>query len=433
MRILFLNKRVLFPADTGGRIRTLNVLRHLCKWHDVTYLCSLQPGEDQALRQMDELGLRTETVPWREVPRGSLGFYRDVALNLLSRYPFNVNKDYDPALRAAAASLCATEQFDLVVCDFVQMARNVIGLPGPPRILFEHNVEAQIFERHASKDKGIVRRRLMAHQAAKMRRFEGMAGKQFQGVIAVSQADRLEFERRYGWQHVHTIDTSVDTEYFRPADHDSCPNEVVFVGSLDWLPNQDGIEWFVGQVWPLVMRQVPQARIRIVGRNPNAEMAASLALADQPAVEPPGQAWNSWVRFPIRAPTWRERLRWWCPCELAEARALRSSRPWPWARPWSVRRWVPRGWMCARGSIFCCTMTPSRWPGPWWTCCPMPARRGAWGWPGGVLWNRASPRWPSPASSSRFACRSREGWTVPAALARRCPARSRPLGRHLRE
>jgi glycosyltransferase involved in cell wall biosynthesis len=281
MRILFLNKRVLFPADTGGRIRTLNVLRHLCRWHDVTYLCSLQPGEEAAVEQMNGLGLRTVWVPWREVPRGSIGFYRDVALNLFSRYPFNVNKDFDPALRAAAARLLAQEAFDLVVCDFVQMGRNLLGLQGPPRILFEHNVEAQIFERHAESDEGFARRALMALQAAKMRRFEGFAGSQFDRVIAVSDADKQEFRRRYGWSHVCTIDTAVDTEYFRPAGG-TLREDVVFVGSLDWLPNQDGVAWFINEAWPLIMRERPGARFCVVGRNPTAGITA---LGRRPGVE----------------------------------------------------------------------------------------------------------------------------------------------------
>ncbi len=127
MKILFLQKRVLFPADTGGRIRTLNIIRHLARWHEVVYLCNLQPGEEEFVSAMEELGVRLITIPWREVPRGSLGFYRDLALNLLSPYPFNVDKDFDPTLRARAEELLAAETFDLVVCDFVQMARNASG------------------------------------------------------------------------------------------------------------------------------------------------------------------------------------------------------------------------------------------------------------------------------------------------------------------
>jgi glycosyltransferase involved in cell wall biosynthesis len=272
MKILFLQKRVLFPTDTGGRIRTLNIVRHLARWHELVYLCNLQPGEEQFIPAMEELGLRLVTVPWREVPRESWGFYRDLALNLFSKHPFNVNKDFDPALRAKARELVAAQSFDLLVCDFVQMARNALGLPGAAKLLFEHNVEAQIFERHARTDKGRLRRRFMAYQAGKMRAFEGWAGRQFDAVVAVSHQDKHVFERDYGWRHVQTIDTAVDTDFFRPREGVEQADQIVFVGSLDWLPNQDGLTFFARSIWPLIRAKKPSARFQIVGRNPSDEI-----------------------------------------------------------------------------------------------------------------------------------------------------------------
>lgn len=75
MKILFLQKRCLFPPMTGGQIRTLNVLRHLARWHEVTYLCNWLPGDDDYRTEMEELGVTLETIPWREAKRGSFGFY----------------------------------------------------------------------------------------------------------------------------------------------------------------------------------------------------------------------------------------------------------------------------------------------------------------------------------------------------------------------
>jgi glycosyltransferase involved in cell wall biosynthesis len=282
MKILFLSKRLLFPTDRGGLVRTLNVVRHLARWHDVTFLCNQQPGQDQDCLEMVRLGVRLETLPWQEVSRADWRFYRDLAWNLFSADPFNAAKDHDPALRARAQQLLAESLHDVVVCDFVQMARNAIGVWNGPSVLFEHNVEAEIFERHAQTDEGWVRRRFMGYQAAKMRRFEGWAGRQFTRVVAVSERDREQYERRYGWKHVDVIDTAVDIDYYRPVDCAKTPATVVFVGSLDWLPNVDGLQWFVAEAWPLVRREQPAARLRLVGRNPTPEIQR---LAEHPGVE----------------------------------------------------------------------------------------------------------------------------------------------------
>ena len=268
MKILFLQKRLLFPPDTGGKTRTLNVLRYLVRWHDVTYLCNAQTSDEEHFGAMRDLGLRLETTPWRETPRDSARFYLDLAMNVLSFYPFTVSKDYDPALRRRAEQLLDEEPYDLVVCDFVQMARNAIGLESPVKILFTHNVEAQIFRRFARGGGGWLRRQYMRLQWHKMRRFEGFAGRQFDAVIAVSPKDKETFKEEYDWDHVRTIDTAVDTEYFQSNGSPGQNNRLVFVGSMDWLPNIDGVEHFVNEIWPRIKQARPDARFQIVGRNP---------------------------------------------------------------------------------------------------------------------------------------------------------------------
>lgn len=282
MKILFLSKRLLFPTDRGGLVRTLNVVRHLSQWHDLTFLSNQQPGQEEDCLEMTRLGLRLVTVPWEEVSRSNWRFYRDLAWNLFSPDPFNAAKDYDPALRARARQLLDEARYDLVVCDFVQMARNAVGIWDGPSVLFEHNVEAEIFERHSRTDEGWIRRRFMGYQAAKMRRFEGWAGRQFTRVVAVSERDKEQYGRRYGWTNVDVIDTAVDIDYYRPNDCAKQAGTVLFVGSLDWLPNVDGLRWFVAEVWPLVRRDQPEARLRLVGRNPTSEIQS---LAEHPGVE----------------------------------------------------------------------------------------------------------------------------------------------------
>jgi glycosyltransferase involved in cell wall biosynthesis len=109
----------------------------------------------------------------------------------------------------------------------------------------------------------------MALQWRRMRRFEAGCGPAFDAVVAVSEQDRQTFAKEYGWQHVQAIDTAVDVDYFRPNGTVEQPDQVVFIGSLDWMPNQGGVAFFVNEVWPLIRRAKPQATFRIVGRNPS--------------------------------------------------------------------------------------------------------------------------------------------------------------------
>ncbi len=274
MKILFIHKQVLFPHNTGGKIRALNVLRHLARSHEVTYLCNLRPDEEASVTAMQELGMRVETTPARESRRGSGRFYLDLIANLASPRPFTVDRNFDPDLMARAAELHQRERFDLVVCDCIQMARHVEKLQDTTKVLFQHNVEAQILKRHSQKSRGPLAL-YMGLQWKKMARFESDAGKKwFDVVIAISEPDKAMFEKDYGWNHVTAIDTAVDVEFFRP---DAVPggeqeDRVVFVGSMDWLPNQEGVRYFAREVWPKIRQERPNAILQVVGRNPPAEI-----------------------------------------------------------------------------------------------------------------------------------------------------------------
>ena len=268
MKILFVHKQLLFPRDTGGKIRALNIVRHLARWHELTYLCNIRPGEEEAARAMRDLGLRLEAIPKRDAPRLSPAFYRDLSRNLLSPHPFAVARNYDPEMERRAGELARLERFDLAICDTVQMARHVAGLEIPAKVLFQHNVEAQILERHARAAPGRLRSGYMALQGRRMRRFESGCGEHFDAVVAVSELDRRAFESDYGWSHVEAIETSVDLDYFRPSDAPEVPGRVAFVGSMDWLPNEDGVRHFARHCWPSIRRAMPGATFQVVGRNP---------------------------------------------------------------------------------------------------------------------------------------------------------------------
>ena len=272
MKILFLHKQILFPRDTGGKIRVLNLLKFLAKWHEVTYVSNLRSGEEQFLSEMKGLGLHLELVPGNTSKRGGFKFYASIVANFFSPNPFTIDRNFDPKVREKISQLLGRNQFDLIICDTIVMARHTIGTAKTKSILFQHNVEAQILRRHADISKGRLKKWFMSLQWARMVRFEKSCGEHFNAVVAVSEQDKYLFEKEYGWDHVFAIDTAVDEDYFRPTTSSQKPDRVMFLGSMDWMPNQDGVRWFVSEIWPKILQAHPKATFHIVGRNPPAEI-----------------------------------------------------------------------------------------------------------------------------------------------------------------
>ena len=269
MKILFLSQRFLFPADTGGKIRTGNILRELSKKAELTVISNVEsPRDDEYIQQMDALCSRFIPVPWKEMERYTLSFYTKLAFQSLSKYPISVLNDYSKSLEAALKKELSATDYDLVICDFLQSTLNFRDVTGIPRLLFQHNVEAQITERHLDKAGNVFAKLFWSLQHKRMLRHEGEMCRDFEGTIAVSEEDQRLMERWYNTRRVHTIPTGVDTDFFKPTADTATNKQLVFTGSMDWLPNDDAIAWFLDKIFPGIQQQEPGTTLTIVGRKP---------------------------------------------------------------------------------------------------------------------------------------------------------------------
>jgi glycosyltransferase involved in cell wall biosynthesis len=87
-------------------------------------------------------------------------------------------------------------------------------------------------------------------------------------VLAVSENDRAAFLEFVGPERVTVIQTGVDTEYFQPSSEPERAGSTVFTGTMDWMPNEDGVAYYAEKIFPLILREVPEASFWVVGRRP---------------------------------------------------------------------------------------------------------------------------------------------------------------------
>jgi glycosyltransferase involved in cell wall biosynthesis len=285
MRILWIKTELLHPLDKGGRIRTYQMLRSLSRRHHVTYVC-LDDGlaAPDALERARDYAQEVVVVPFRPQPKGSVGFFLDLLRNLFSPLPYAVARYESPPLRHEILRLAAVS--DLIVCDFLAPSINVpAGLPAPV-VLFQHNVEAVIWQRHVSVPQPALRRAYFRVQWRRMRRYEAEQCRRFAQVIAVSATDADSMQREYQVASVGCVPTGVDLEYFCASLRPRQSRELVFVGSMDWMPNDDGIRWFASEIFGRIQERVAGARLTVVGRSPSAAMRE--LAARNPAIEVTG-------------------------------------------------------------------------------------------------------------------------------------------------
>jgi len=290
MNILWLNANLLLPLDKGGKLRTWHLMRHLATRHDITYLSFAEPGQRPEDREgMREVCRVLETVPRTDPPKGTLAFYADAAKHVVNSLPYAVGKYRHDEYAARVRRHLESRRFDALVCDFLVPAVNLPASLSLPTVLFTHNVEAEIWRRHAANATNPAARVLMKQQWDRMARFERDTLARFDLVLAVSDVDRQTFHDLYpgaARNPIHVVQTGVDTSYFAPMPGLERRAHLVFTGSMDWLPNEDGMLYFVREILPLIRREEPDVTLSIIGRAPT---PAVKRLADDAGIEVTGR------------------------------------------------------------------------------------------------------------------------------------------------
>jgi sugar transferase (PEP-CTERM/EpsH1 system associated) len=282
MHILWLKTELLHPVDKGGKIRTYNMLKELKRDHRITYLTLDDGSADSVARDAaEEYCSELVCVPHQPREKFTAGFYSDLVRNLDSPLPYAITKYQSARMRKEITERVNVEKFDVVVCDFLTPAVNIDFSVSCRKVLFQHNVEAMIWKRHYEVQQNPLKKFYLYGQWRKMRAFERKMCQCFDSVVAVSAADRQQMRQDYGVKAVFDVPTGVDTRFFQPTgDEELQVHNLVFTGSMDWLPNEDAIRYFTEDIMPRIKQQIPDVTLTVVGRNPYPRL---LELAQQDA------------------------------------------------------------------------------------------------------------------------------------------------------
>ena len=260
-RLLFVSPRYLFPLNEGGKIRTVGMLRAMKGGEFDITLASPAPA-DADKHAADIASVADRFVSWPERRAGA--FVK--AMGVMGPLPASVATDRsDEGRRIVAAAL--DRGVEVVVADFPHSAVLLPDALKPASVMFTHNVEAEILERHAIVATG-WRRAVWRREAAKMDAFERTTLRRFDSVVAVSDRDAVALKARFDLTHVPRIETGVDLAFYAYQAPRVDANTAVFAGAMDSRSNIDGIEFLLRQVWPLIHARRPDTLMLIAGRNP---------------------------------------------------------------------------------------------------------------------------------------------------------------------
>jgi polysaccharide biosynthesis protein PslH len=274
MRILWVKANKLLPVHSGGDIRSYHLARYLASRHDLTFLSYYDGKPDPVY----EAALSKEFPGAQAIYSGKrdLTTFRrgaDYLKSLPQAEPYAVSRLICSEAQRQIREGFKQSRFDVAVCDFLDAAINFPDQLTVPSVLFQHNVESEIWRRYYLTEKNPVKRTMFRLEFKRMLAYEQKTLPKFKSVIAVSAHDRELMSNWVDASKITVVPTGVDLQQYRPAKRltDAKPL-VMYVGAMDWPPNVDAIEYFCSTIWPEVRTKVPEAKFRIVGRNPNARI-----------------------------------------------------------------------------------------------------------------------------------------------------------------
>ncbi len=297
MKLLFLAPRMPYPADTGGKIRTLNILKQCAAFAEVDLVCFSFEWNDEAMIRL----LRREArVNVHLVPHLEPGLPEKIQFLLANERSLSVAKYFAQAMRARIRTLIAQNAYDAVHFDHVHMAQYRDEVKDIPALVDDHNVEYRILERCAEVEKNPLKKFIYTRQIEKMRAYEREAVAACSVCAAVSEDDAETLRGLTGSRvPVKVVPNGVDTKYFSaetcrapkgtrdlsaqapesagsPDAKDAAAKgakplsrTLVFTGSMDWLPNDDAMRYFINEIFPLLKEKKADIMIDIVGKKPS--------------------------------------------------------------------------------------------------------------------------------------------------------------------
>jgi glycosyltransferase involved in cell wall biosynthesis len=293
MKILQVCKKFPWPARDGESLAILGLTRGFAlAGHEVTVLGMNTPKHHFDPGFLPE-SLR-ETARFFAVDVDTRVRLLPAALNLLTGQSYNLERFFSADFQSGLRRLLRETPFDLIQLEGLYLApyfQTIRRETTAPVVMRAHNVEFEIWEKLAANEPRWHKKRYFGLLARRMRRFEVASLNHYSALVPISPVDAARFAELGARLPMHTCPAGMMPGEYRlnparpPADSPAAAPaaaepasaasrdqparqlRVGYLGALDWLPNREGLDWFIERVWPLVRERFAGAEFRVAGRN----------------------------------------------------------------------------------------------------------------------------------------------------------------------
>lgn len=282
-KILFLTTLLPYPLDNGGKIKSYNNLIALTKKYNVDLISFVNSITDIEYTNHFKGIVNSMKVVEKQLVRSESrsSFFVDYFKSIFSKYPYNIRKFYNKEIERYIKEALNHTEYDYIYIDHLPMMIYAKLFDKNKIILDQHNVESLIVKRMVDKTENTLKKLLLNIEYIKLFKFEQSAIKTPNKIIALSDVDRDSFVKM-GANPSKIISLPIhigasNLSYLQNKDNEKI--NLLFLGSMSWFPNNQGILWFLENVWPLLDKNI--FHLFIVGSKPSQEV---LEFGEEPSV-----------------------------------------------------------------------------------------------------------------------------------------------------
>jgi glycosyltransferase involved in cell wall biosynthesis len=277
MNILIISHFIPYPPHGGSPQRNYNLFKEASKGNFIYFLTfnqrPLLSGKENIAEAAEKMKEFCDEVQVVDIPTdfSRLKWYLLLFLNLFSFQPYSAWRFWSPEMKRAMKAAIAQHKFDLIHVDTIALAGYVKYADGIPSVLNHHNIESTLMLRRASNEKNPFVKLYLYLQGRKLRRQEKKWGARYSVNVTVSEIDGAELKAMCPGVKIEVIPNGTDTDYFKPySESRGCG--MIYTGGMTWYPNRDAMVYFCRDIFPLIKKQIPEARFDIIGRHPPREV-----------------------------------------------------------------------------------------------------------------------------------------------------------------
>jgi GT2 family glycosyltransferase/glycosyltransferase involved in cell wall biosynthesis len=257
LRILFICPYLPSPLHGGG-VRMLQMIRRLSEKHEVSVLSFSDNEEERRyIPELQKFCKEVRVIARRPYLPG---------IDWLRRLPANIAVDFgDPGMSHALREMLGDNNYDVVQCEYIQMAHQIPRLRREVIILTEHEVQHAAIFRLLKHERNYLNKLFIVLEWLKWLNAEINLCRKFDKIITLTQDDALALKRFDPSLPIEVIRTCTDIEYFYPVEAIEEPNTLIYTGNFRHSPNVDAALYLINEILPKVRQEIPDIRLYLVG------------------------------------------------------------------------------------------------------------------------------------------------------------------------